>query len=565
MTRADQLKRLTILWWFFNTRWVTVTAILLFLVGIGWLRGGSLPYPPVLLLGLPAFFYISTAFALLWLRPRNRAHVSELQLRIITNAIIPVDLLLLSVVYLATGGIGGWGRLLFFYIPIISVILFERARAVLIWSSSAAAVVLLLMWGDVQGWLPVIGTQVRETLLANPEVFWLDIGGYLAVLIGIVGVSALASRGFHESEEITNQEFSLFTGALENLPDAVVLWSRERGVTFLNRRAIELFRVGPKEVIDKPIEELTTHETSRLRSALLFSVEPGEASHFALPEGDRERSFMVSNVPISLKRGYGSELRLFRETTHEEEVSKLKSKFMSVAAHQLRTPVAGLKWVIQMILSGEAGPLTELQRDFLERAAQTAERMIRLIGDLLDVSRIEEGRFQYNFKVEQDITKLVEEVLSQFREQMKERGIELKFVHPTSPLPPLMVDTNRLSIALENIVSNAFKYTLKGSITTTVERQGDDVAIKVADTGLGIPEDEQIKLFAKFYRGSNVMIKGIDGTGLGLFITKSIVERHGGSVSLESKEGKGTTFTLTLPIDPARVPSGDVPIEEVVV
>lgn len=568
MSHEERLRRITVLWWLFNTRWITVTAILVFIAIAHAAQATGLPYPFPFMAAVPLFFYGSTAIALIWLRPKNRPYINDKGLSFLSGAIIPTDLLLLTAVYFVTGGFAGWGKLLFFYIPILGILLFDQSRQVLLSGISTMLYVGSLVVLDVSGTIPVLDVgPVRDALLSSNTTLLLNIGGFFAVFLGIIGVSALSARGFHASEEIAHREFSMFTKALEGLPDAVVLFGRERGITFMNKRAEELFRISRDMVQDRPIEQLISHETARLRSALLLdaSEDTEHPTRFTVPQEDHHRTFMVSSVPLNLRKGYGSELRIFRETTREEEVSQLKSKFMSVAAHQLRTPVAGLKWVIQMILNGEAGSINETQREFLGRAAQTAERMIRLISDLLDVTRIEEGRFSYEFEVQQDFVGMVENIVNPFKPQAKEKGIEFTFKRPSEPMPPLLLDKSRLTIAIENIVQNAFKYTQKGSVTTEVYRKGENVELSVTDTGVGIPEDEMQHMFGKFYRGRNVQEAGIEGTGLGLFVTKAIIKRHGGDISVKSKEGKGTTFIVSLPIDPTRVPTDDVPIDEAVV
>ena len=564
MTHGERLKHITVLWWLLNSRWVTIGAILLFLGGARAV-GVSLEYPVALLIVVPGIFLGGTLVGLWLLRPANRSRLPERHLTLLIQSIIPFDLLIFSVIFAITGGIGGWGRFLFFFVPVVAVVLFENVRAVLIAGSTTVLSMLLLILLDIRQVLPVANTSVHQLLVSDPNAFWLEVAGYLAVLAGFAGITTLAARGFHESEEIALEEFQMLTRALERLPDAVLLWSETRGISFMNRQAEELFQIRREDVLDRPINQLIAAAALPLRTALAVQVPDEETARYVIGEGDHQRTFLVSRVPLAFKQRPGNELRMFREVTREEQTAALKNKFMSVAAHQLRTPIAGIKWVIQMLVNGEAGPITVMQRDFLTRAAQTAERMIRLISDLLDVSRIEEGRFAYDFKIETDITALVRSIVEPFREQAKERGVELALELPKASMPPLLIDSSRLTIAIENIVSNAFKYTLKGQVRTEIRREGDNVIIVVSDSGVGIPKDETQKLFAKFYRGRNVMEQGIEGTGLGLFITRAILRRHGGDVVVVSEENKGTTFTMSLPIDPARVPTGDVPLEEAVV
>jgi len=353
--------------------------------------------------------------------------------------------------------------------------------------------------------------------------------------------------------------------AFEEFPEALVLKNIKGQLIFLNREAEEIFKVARNDVLGKSAAALRSRSQATLRSALMIEIPENGETRFVLPFDSRTRAFAVSEISL---RGNGADisaLRVFRETTREEELSRLKSQFMSITAHQLRTPISGLKWVIEMLLSGEVGKLTESQRELLVRAADTSERMIRLIGDLLDVTRIEEGRFGYHFRIEADIAALVARVVEDLRARAQAKGISLVFMKPRSALPSVKIDVERFGIAVENIVENAITYTMQGSVTVNVELRGDMIAITVRDTGIGIPKDAQEKISTKFFRAENVVRLGIGGTGLGLFIVEHVMKRHGGDMTVVSEEGKGTTITLTLPVDPARVPEGEVSAEDAVV
>lgn len=345
-------------------------------------------------------------------------------------------------------------------------------------------------------------------------------------------------------------------------PDAIILRDKDRKIVFLNQRAEELFRLKGSTVIGKASNELHASDAGRLRAALTLDLASGQdASRFSLPDGTRTRAFHVADVMLE----GGVSMRVLRETTREEEISRLKTQFMSVAAHQLRTPVATLQWVAHMFLTGEVGPVTDAQRELLERSIQTIDRMNRLITDLLDVTRIEEGRLGYQFKSEPAFAVLVERIAEGLRGRAETKGLFLTIEKPETPLPPLLIDENRFSLALENVIANAITYTFHGGVTVRVERRKDMIAVIVADTGIGVPEHDRDKLFGKFFRAQNVIQMGIEGTGLGLFIVRSILRRHGGDISIASTEEKGTTVTLTLPLDPKKVPDGNIPLEEVTV
>lgn len=360
-------------------------------------------------------------------------------------------------------------------------------------------------------------------------------------------------------------EGRLLALALERLPEAVVLRDERQRIVFINAAAETLFGIRDEEVSGRMFEDLRTPETSRLRASLAFALEPHEEKRFVLFAQNRQLVFLVSEMAFPLWKNKRVFMRLWRDTTREEELSRLKTQFLSVAAHQLRNPIATLQWVMQIFLAGEIGPITDTQREMFQRATQTLVRMEVLISDLLDVTRMQEGRFQYDFKAEPELAAFVQRIVEEFRGRAQAKGIALSFQVPHTALPPMLIDTNRLRLAIENGLANALSYTPHGEITLLLERRGEYVVIVISDTGIGIPEAEQTKIFSKFFRASNAAQLGIDGTGLGLFIMRSIMRRHGGDAAIASQEGKGTTVTLTLPVDPSKVPSGDVPLEEVIV
>lgn len=240
--------------------------------------------------------------------------------------------------------------------------------------------------------------------------------------------------------------------------------------------------------------------------------------------------------------------------TNLRELDQLKSDFVSVAAHQLRTPLSGLNWVLKLFIEGDLGPTTEYQKKMLDRGLEANQKMIQLVNDLLNVSRIENGKFGYKFE-KGDYNALLKNLISNIDLAAKEHNIEVKVEHRGEPLPEFAFDMEKLTMALQNIVDNSIKYTLPGGhVLITTERAGDYVETKIKDTGVGIPKDETPKLFSKFFRASNVIHLQTDGSGLGLFITKSIILRHGGQVWVESEEGKGTIITVVIPLKEELLP-----------
>lgn len=231
-----------------------------------------------------------------------------------------------------------------------------------------------------------------------------------------------------------------------------------------------------------------------------------------------------------------------------KEIDQMKTEFISVASHQMRTPLSAIKWVLRMILDGDLGPLNTQQKEMLVKGYQTNERMIALINDLLNVSRIEEGRFRYRF-VRMSIGELVESVIQEINSVIKKRNIKFEYKKPKLPTPKVNIDPQKIRLVIMNLLDNSVKFTPPGGkVTISLQHDSDNVTFSVADNGVGIPSNQQHRIFTKFFRADNVIRMQTDGSGLGLFIVKNIINNHQGQVRFESTEGRGTTFSFSLPI-----------------
>lgn len=225
----------------------------------------------------------------------------------------------------------------------------------------------------------------------------------------------------------------------------------------------------------------------------------------------------------------------------------MKTEFVSIAAHQLRTPLSAIKWTLKMFLTGDLGKITKEQADFLEKAYQSNERMIGLINDLLNVTRIEEGRYLYK-PIFVDFEDLVQSVIKPFKEEIKRKKIKFEFKKPSKKPPKVKVDKEKIALVIQNLIDNAIKYTLTGGkITVRLKYTKKQLEFSVQDTGIGISKDQQSRIFTKFFRGAKAIRMETEGSGLGLFIAKNIIEAHGGKIWFESEEGKGSTFSFSLP------------------
>jgi PAS domain S-box-containing protein len=236
-----------------------------------------------------------------------------------------------------------------------------------------------------------------------------------------------------------------------------------------------------------------------------------------------------------------------RDITKEKEIDRSKSEFVSLASHQLRTPLSAINWYSEMLLGGDAGALTDKQKDYTQEIYGSSKRMSNLVGALLNVSRIELGTFAVELKPTK-ITEIADSCIQEMGSKVKQKNqlIEKQYA---PDIPVINVDQNLMRIVFQNLISNSVKYTPDGGkIIVSVQKNDKDLEVKVQDNGYGIPAQQQNKIFRKFFRADNIIPVETDGTGLGLYIVKEVVEKAGGSVRFESEENKGTTFYINLPL-----------------
>ncbi|MBU4331990.1 HAMP domain-containing histidine kinase [Patescibacteria group bacterium] len=231
-----------------------------------------------------------------------------------------------------------------------------------------------------------------------------------------------------------------------------------------------------------------------------------------------------------------------------KEVDKMKDEFISIASHELRTPLTAIRGYVEMMQTGTLGKVSAKSKKALTVISISADRLGDLVEDLLNVSRIEQGRLEMTIKPAQ-ISQIINEIIEQLKVQAEEKGLYLKY-EVAKDLPKVLTDTDKLKQILVNLIGNAVKYTKKGGVTVTSYVNKDGIMeIKVADTGIGMSPKEKERLFEKFYRVKGEQTKNIPGTGLGLWITKKLIELMKGKIYVESLEGVGTQTIFTLPIE----------------
>ena len=234
----------------------------------------------------------------------------------------------------------------------------------------------------------------------------------------------------------------------------------------------------------------------------------------------------------------------------DDELRKLdnaKSEFISIASHQLRTPLTAIKGFISLLLEGSYGELKKEHADVLNKIYLSNERLIRLVEDLLNISRIESGRVEYKYN-KVDLKKVCEEVIDTFTIRAKDKGLHLELEDKEKEISKIYTDKEKIREVISNLIDNAIKYTPGGKVTVRAYRKRDFLRVEVIDTGIGIPKGEAKYLFNKFSRGKDTNRLNTSGTGLGLYVGRSMIESLGGKIWAESDgEGKGSKFVVELP------------------
>lgn len=228
-------------------------------------------------------------------------------------------------------------------------------------------------------------------------------------------------------------------------------------------------------------------------------------------------------------------------------LNRMKTEFVAIASHQLRTPLSAIRWEVELLLSKFNEGLDEKQLKSIEAIGTLGERMTRLVNDLLDVARIDQGKlFLRREKI--DLAQLVQEIIDNFSSLASAKNIHISFKYPEN-LPLIIGDSGKIKLIVENLFSNSIKYTVdNGNIGITLKRRDGFAVFSIKDNGVGIPQDQQDQIFKKFFRSNNVIKYQTEGTGLGLYIAKNIVEQSGGKIWFESKENTGTIFNFSLPV-----------------
>lgn len=344
---------------------------------------------------------------------------------------------------------------------------------------------------------------------------------------------------------------------LRSIGEAVFATDKTGTIVFSNATAANMVGATPEDIIEKSSQEifrfcigdadkscdfLPFYEAIKFKKTLPFS--PGS---FLLGKGGKKIPISGTLSPIIEVKHIAGAIVVFQDITDRYELERMKDRFLSVAAHQLRTPLGSMRWSMELLEDGDLGKLPKKAKEVVGELRKNSNRMMLLINDLLSVSRINQSEVKESFS-EENIADIVQEAVQTLRAEAEKKSIVIRVVAPKK-LPNIPIIRKHIFEAVENLISNAIRYGKeKGNIQISIAAKNGFLTLQVADDGIGIPKNAQDNIFSKFFRAENAIQYFTDGSGLGLSVVKSYIEESKGSISFESKENIGTTFIIKLPV-----------------
>ena len=384
---------------------------------------------------------------------------------------------------------------------------------------------------------------------------WLTLGGLIIINLMWTAtvISILLSR--REAEKLAveaTKDLRKFKQAVEGVSDMVTITDENGVITYVNGMAEKITGYKKEMMLGKTPRLWGRQMDEEFYKNFWKRIKEDKKPFWGEVINKRRNGELYeAEVNISPILDDSGKLLFFvsieRDLTKAKAIEKIKTEFISLASHQLRTPLSAMKWFGKMLISGDAGDLNPMQKEYVEKIYESNEREIRLVNSLLNVSKIESGKILVEPRLT-DLTRLISSVMTDFRLEAGELGKKLTAVIDKK-IPKIYIDEDQIRQVYANLISNAVRYTKKGGvISVKVYLSKNFIMTEIKDNGIGIPKREQKRVFDKFFRASNALKIETDGTGLGLFLSKTIVESSGGKMGFRSSEGKGSTFWFTLPV-----------------
>lgn len=368
-----------------------------------------------------------------------------------------------------------------------------------------------------------------------------------------------ALKSVYIERDIVREQKNKLEAILNSIGDAVFAVDKEEKIFIFNSAAEKITGFKVKEVKGRNYknylrfsDEITKKEKNAFIDEALKGKQVLEDNHTVLEVKDKN-PINIDETTASIRNSKGEIIGcivVFKDVTNRREVERMRSDFISIASHQLRTPLSGIKWFLEILLSGDMGKMKAKQLTAVKEIYENNQNMIDIVNKMLNMSRIENNRLLINPE-KINLSEILNKIVSDLKPITKKKGQKLELYELKDGNVEIFSDKVLLENILNNLITNASKYTPDGGmIKVSVKKQDKcNLLFKVKDNGIGIPKKEQYKIFNKFFRAGNAISYEANGTGIGLYIAKSILKVIGGDIWFESKENKGTAFSFTIPIN----------------
>ncbi|HTY39724.1 MAG TPA: ATP-binding protein [Candidatus Paceibacterota bacterium] len=418
--------------------------------------------------------------------------------------------------------------------------------------------------------LPLIAIVVGIVAPRLEPVYIVAITGLLFIVAGAVFWSALRVA---QVDLATRTERNELRNIVMTISDALIVYDQDFRIFFFNPAAEKLFALSATDVVGQIVTPQAAERPGwtllaqviypSLAPTLVYKSKTGEYPQIvdiSFPDPFIELRVTTANI-VDEKEVIVGFMKVIRNRTQEISLLRSKTEFITVASHQLRTPITEVNWALDTLSQNPV--LDEATKQMVVQTNASAKKIMSIVEDLLTVTKIEEGHFGYAFE-QTDPVVFLDRILAGVMPQIQKAGLKLYFDRPAEPPPAVSIDPQKLTMAISNLLDNAARYNVPNGEIIVRMRSAQDprfLEISIKDTGIGVPPEEIKKMFAKFFRASNAVKFQTEGSGLGLYIAKNIVQAHGGQMWAESEVNRGTTFFFTIPIDPTLVPTAEVALD----
>lgn len=529
-----------------NGRWLYMVALVLTAL-IGKAFGGVNTNFPAYVIVLLAVVSVFLNIIYLHILKRSDNYSLDVLKKVCFYQLL-IDSVFILIILFFAGGIISISFLYFIFIIISSAFVFPLKGVAFFafLNSFLYSGLIYLQYLDIIPYLPRYGTAFEFELAHNLAAVATNIFAVVASVFIIAFYAGFLAKNIRDKEREIRMERDKEVAIIDNLVDGLIFINKNGVVDMVNESAEKLLNFNADEVRGRHTRSLDYLKYVDLGQLLRRDT---KTESKMVPKARSDIELRIISVKI---KGRDNELlgtvKLIRDVSREKFIEKMKTEFIMIAGHQLRTPLSAVKGSVNMLLTGDCGPLNEEQKNVLGRAQDYTEKLIQLVGDLLNVSSVEKGKFDYYFE-DVDIHHLLRDVSGRFLNEAEKKGIKIK-TSIVNNFSRVTLDPYKIKLALGCLVSNAIDYSNESSTVEIVsEFENEEIIIRVTDNGIGIPEEDRSKIFTKFFRAENALKFNTEGNGLDLFVAKNIVENHGGEIWFESELNEGTTFFVRLPVN----------------